>query len=173
MTASRPILCVFDGEAFRPANPYQARIATDQYGEGEIIPLIRHEQRSEASHNHEFAWLRDCWLSLPEQYAMEPWAQSPKHLRKYALVRTGYCTTDTIAAGNNAAALRMAAFIRGREEYTLVSVEGSTVRVFTPESQAKAAMGKARFQESKTAIMDFIAGLIGVDPASIPREQSA
>ena len=173
MTAPRPITCIFDGESLRPDSPYQARIAAEQFGAGEVVTVIRHEERSEASHNHEFAWLRDCWLSLPEQYAMEPWAQSPQHLRKYALVRTGYCTTDTIAAGTNAAALRVAAFIRGREEYTLVSVEGSTVRVFTPESQAKAAMGKKRFQESKTAIMDFIADLIGVDRDSLPREEAA
>ena len=131
------------------------------------------EPRSSASHRHEFAWLREAFKSLPEKYAMEPWAQSPEHLRKYSLIRTGFCTTETLAAGTNAAALRMAAFIRAREEYTLTSVEGSTVHVFSAESQSTRAMGKERFQASKTAIMEFIAGLIGCTPDQLPTQDAA
>ena len=173
MAAPRPIECVWDGERFTPASQYQHRLASEQFGAGELVTLARDEQRSEASHNHEFAWLREAWKSLPEQYAMEPWAQSPEHLRKYALCRSGFCTTETVAAGSNAAALRIASFIRGREEYTLVSVQGSTVHVFTPESQSRKAMGKTRFQESKAAIMDLIAGLIGCTPDQLPNQEAA
>lgn len=134
---------------------------------------LRQGQRSERSHNHEFGWLRDAHASLPEQYAMEPWAQTPEHLRKYALIRTGYCTTDTVAVGSNAAALRVAAFVRGREEYTLTSVQGATVHTFTPESQSRKAMGKERFQASKTAIMEFIANLLGCTVEELARARSA
>lgn len=173
MSAPRPIECVWDGERFTPATRYQHRLASEQFGAGELVTLAREEARSMASHRHEFAWLREAWKSLPEQYAMEPWAQSAEHLRKYALCRTSFCTTETVAAGSNAAALRMAAFIRGREEYTLVSVQGSTVHIFTAESQSVRAMGKERFQASKTAIMDFVAGLIGCTPDQLPKQEAA
>lgn len=154
-----------------PANKHQARLAAEQYGAGELVTLAD-DARSTASHRHEFAWLREAFKSLPEQYALEPWAQSPEHLRKYALIRTGFCTTDTLAAGNNAAALRMAAFIRAREEYAVTTVQGSTVHVFTAESQSTRAMGKDRFQQSKTAIMEFIADLIGCTPDQLPTQEA-
>lgn len=173
MTRPRPFECVWDGQTLTPASPYQHRLAFEQFGAGELVTVAREEARSEASHNHEFAWLREAWRSLPESFAMEPWAQSPEHLRKYALCRSGFCTTETVAAGSNAAALRIASFIRGREEYTLVSVQGSTVHVFTPESQAKKAMGKDRFQASKTAIMEFIADLLGCSVDQLPKQEAA
>lgn len=106
---------------------------------------------------------------------MEPWAQSDEHLRKYALIRTGFCSTQQQAFGSHAAAIAGAALVRSspNEEYTLVSVQGATVHVFRPESQSVRAMGKERFQESKTAIMDFIAGLLGCTPDQLPKSEAA
>jgi len=34
-------------------------------------------------------------------------------------------------------------------------------------------MGKNRFQESKTAVLEFIAGLIGVEPEALANQERA
>ena len=39
MNTPRPIVCVYDGEAFRPASAYQARLIGEQFGAGEIVAL--------------------------------------------------------------------------------------------------------------------------------------
>lgn len=162
-----------DDGALIPCGRFHAERAMQQYEPGRRYSMAPVEDRSTASHGHQFAWLREAWQSLPEKYAAEPWAQSPEHLRKYALIRTGYCDTRTYAVGSNAAALRVALMARDLNEYALASVEGSTVHVFTAHSQSYRAMGKERFQASKDAILTFIAGLLEVDPATLERQDAA
>lgn len=162
-----------DDGALIPCGPFHADRAMKQFKPGHRYPMLPMEGRSDKSHNHQFAWLKEAWQSLPEQYASEPWAQSPEHLRKFALIRKGFCDTMTVAVGSNAAAIRTAAAMRRLDEYAVVSVEGSTVHVFTPQSQSRRAMGKERFQASKDAILDYIAGLIGVTPETLQRQREA
>lgn len=169
----KPILCQWDGEAFVPVGGYHARQADEDYVIGMRYRLAPIDGRSDASHRHFFSALKEAWDSLPDKYAAEPWAQSPEHLRRYALIRKGFCDTQTVAAGSNAAALRVAAAMRGLNEYALVSVQGATVHVFQAESQSYRAMGKERFQQSKDAVLAFIADLLGVSPADLPRQEAA
>ncbi|MFT6474691.1 MAG: hypothetical protein ACJAUS_002416, partial [Qipengyuania sp.] len=58
---TRPVLIRWDGEAFVPANTYQARIASQAYEVGQAVAMAPFEDRSRASHNHEFAWLSEAW----------------------------------------------------------------------------------------------------------------
>lgn len=170
---TRPVLIRWNGEAFEPANPYQARIASEAYEVGLAVPMAPFEQRSTASHNHAFAWVAEAWNSLPEEHACQPWAATPDHLRKYALIRKGFCNSTQVVAGNHAAALRVAAAFRSLDEYALVTVDGQTVTHLTAQSQSMRAMGKKRFQESKTAILEYIAGLIGVEPETLAKQERA
>lgn len=167
------ILCQWDGESFVPVGDYHARKADEAYVIGMRYSMAPVGQRSRASHCHYFAALNEAWQSLPDKHAGEPWAQSPEHLRRYALIRTGFCDTLTVAAGSNAAALRTAAAMRSLNEYALVSVEASTVHVFQAQSQSMQAMGKQRFEASKEAVLGFIADLLGVDRANLPRNEAA
>ena len=98
---------------------------------------------------------------------MEPWAQSSEHLRKYALIKTGFCDTQTWVCGSKAEATRWAANMRPEDEYSIVVAQGNTVLRFIAKSQKMRAMGAQEFQASKTAIMDFIAGLLDVAPAEL------
>lgn len=161
----RPELFTWDGEAMVPRHP---RRADQLFVVGETYPLIIHEDRSVATHNHEFAWLREAWLNLPE--ALADLYPSPEHLRKRALIEAGYYNETIVDAGNNAAALRVAAVFRAREEFSLVIVRGPAVVIRTAKSQSRRAMNKREFQESKTAIMEVIAGMIGTPPATLSRE---
>ncbi len=45
----------------------------------------------------------------------------------------------------------------------LQGVEGATVYRFTAQSQSRKAMGAKLFQESKTAVLEFIEDLIGIE----------
>jgi hypothetical protein len=163
-----PLLFRFEGEGrFGPASPYHARKADEHYVIGELYPLEESYGRSQASHGHQFAWLHEAWMSLPERFKAEPWAQTSEHLRKYALIRTGYCDTTTFACGSRAEAERWAKNLRPFDEYSIVAIEGTTVQRFTAQSQSMRAMGGKRFNASKAAILDFIAGLIGVEPQAL------
>jgi hypothetical protein len=160
--ADAPIMCRWDGEAMVPATAFWSGRADKQWVIGEVYKIAEHHDRSQVSHNHEFASIAEAWKTLPERYRNEPWAQSAEHLRKFALIKARFCDTQTFTCGSRAEAERWAKNLRPLDEYSIVSVEGATVYRFTAQSQSKRAMGPARFQESKQAVLDFIADLLDV-----------
>lgn len=165
--SSAPYPYRYEGEGeFRTTSAYWANKADEAFVVGETYRLVEHHDRSQATHNHEFAAIADMWASLPERYQHEPWAQTPEHLRKYALIMCRFCDTQTYPCGSHAEALRWAANLRPLDEYSVVAVEGTTVYRFTAQSQSRRAMGKERFQASKTAILEYIEDLIGVERGS-------
>ena len=172
MTA--PILCRWTDCAFHPVGDYHLRAAGAAYEEGGLFRMAPVEDRSTATHNHQFAWISEAWKSLPDHYAGEPWSVTPETLRKYALIRTGFCSTQIYACGSKAEARRWAANLRGAiHEFCIVVPKEMTVQVFTAKSQSRRAMDKAEFQASKEAILDFIADLIGVEPETLAKQQEA
>ena len=163
--APPPLGFRWDGDAMVPLAPKRA---DEYFTVGEVYPLVVHEQRSTATHNHEFAAVAEAWRNLPERLAeLYP---SPEHLRKRALVEAGYYDETAVDAGTGAAAIRVAAAFRAREEFSLVIVRGPIVLIRTPKSQSHRAMDKATFQASKTAVLDVIAAMVGVAPADLKRQ---
>jgi hypothetical protein len=135
---------------------------------GQTYQLEAVEARSAVSHSHEFAWLRDAWANLPEDIAdMYP---TPEALRKRALIQAGYYDETIIDAGSNAAALRVASYIRSRSDFSLVIVRGPLVFERQAKSQSRRAMDKQTFQDSKTKIMEVVSEMVGVTPAQLMRE---
>lgn len=168
-----PIPCVWHeaDKCFHPI-PRAVNVACVHYGDGEVVTLAPVEERSEVSHRHEFAWLREAWLSLPEALADE--YASPEHLRKRALIAAGWCDVRDYACASRAEAQRLAATLRGElDDYTVVVVRDSVVRVCRAKSQARNKMNAADFQASKTAVLEHVAGLLGVDPQSLQRARAA
>lgn len=165
-----PIPFRWDGESMVPL-PRFGKECDQRFVIGEVYRLGEIEERSLASHNHEFAWLKEAWLNLPEHLAeLYP---TPEHLRKRALIDAGYYHETIVDAGTNAAALRVAAAFRAREEFAVVVVRGPLVAIREAKSQSRRAMKKQEFQESKTAIMDVVAGLLGVSPEDLTRARAA
>ncbi|MFG6660053.1 hypothetical protein [Sulfitobacter sp. 915] len=138
----------------------------DRLGEGQVVNIDLDPERSDKSHNHQFAFVRTAWMNLPEYHLGTTYAVSTTTLRKYALIQTGHCKTSMIAVGNNDRAERVAAFIddlaRDKHEFAVTSVSGSVVSCHTPLSQSKAAMGGEVFQRSKQDILEYLADMIGV-----------
>ena len=145
-----------------------AREADRYFVIGERYRLEEVSERSEVSHKHEFAWLREAWRNLPEDLADQ--FPTPEHLRKRALIQAGFYHETVTDCGSNAAALRVMAMARGMDQFAYAVVRGPLCVVRTAESQSRRAMDKARFQDSKTKIMEIIAEMIGVTPETLGRE---
>ena len=150
------------GDSLVPLQPRRA----DQYLViGEVYMLAPWEERSQASHAHEFAWLNEAWKNLPEELAEA--YPSVEHLRKRALIQGGYFHETVIDVGSNAGATRTAAAVQFLDPFAYVIVRGGFVVVRRAESQSRRAMGKERFQASKTAILDIVSAMIGVEPQQL------
>lgn len=154
----------WDGEALIPMRP---KLCDAELVVGAVYFMAPEERRSDKSHRHEFAWLREAWLQLPE--ALADRFPSEEHLRKAALIDAGFFTETMIDCGTKAAALRVAAFARGKNEFALVITRGPVVVVREAKSQSRRAMEPKEFQESKTAILETVCGWIGVTPEALER----
>lgn len=158
----------WSGEAMIPLH---RRRADQTFVVGQRYSLVQYEDRSEASHRHEFVWLKEAWQSLPEHLTDK--FPTSEHLRKWSLIRAGYSNSNTIVCKSKAEALRVAAFIRPMDEFALVIVQGATVTRYTAQSQSKRAMGAKQFYESKEKIMEVVARMIGVEPSELPQARAA
>jgi hypothetical protein len=166
--ATPPCAFEWDGEVMKPLN---SKRADAFYTVGERYLMVPVSHRSEVSHKHEFAWLREAWMSLPEELAER--FPTAEHLRKWALIRAGYSDSHTITCASKAEALRVAAFIRPIDEFAVVITNEATVTRYTAKSQSRKAMGAADFQRSKTLIMEVIAKMLGVEPGQLPQQEAA
>jgi hypothetical protein len=156
-----PLRLRYEGEGFfRVLSNYWAERADKEFVIGEVYTLVEHHERSTATHNHYFASITEGWRNLPDEL-LETYP-TPEHLRKRALIAKGYRDERTIVCSSKAEAGRVAAFVKPMDEYAVVSVREAVVRVWTAKSQSMKAMGKAEFAESKNAVLDFIADLLGV-----------
>jgi hypothetical protein len=157
----------WNGEAMVPLRP---KAADKEYVIGREYWLDQVSDRSWVSHRQEFAWIAEAWNNLPEQFAET--FPSPEHLRKAALIATGWHRETIFDAGNKAAALRFAAYARNEDEFAHVVIRGPTVIVRRARSQrmhGRDRMDKKEFQESKNCILEWIANLIGVDPKTLEK----
>jgi hypothetical protein len=161
---SRPVAFQWTGEVMQPTKGF-ARLADQEFVVGEVYTLIEADKdRSLASHRHYFAAVYDAWLNLPEREAER--FPTADHLRKYALIRAGYCDARELVCASKAEAVRVGAFMRPMDPYALVAITGAVVRVYTAKSQSTKAMGRKVFQESKDAVIGVLAGMI-----EVPKEQ--
>ena len=152
----------WNGEAMIPMRP---KAADKEFVIGRRYWLDEVSDRSWISHRHEFAFVAEAWNNLPD--ALVETFPTSEHLRKAALIATGWYREMIVEAGNAAAALRVAAYAKGRDEFAHVVTRGPTVIVRWARSQrmhGQDRMDKAEFQKSKDDILGWISNLLGVDP---------
>lgn len=155
-----PIMVTYLGQGrFKTPSDHWAHLADRHYGEGETVRLVPYEMRSAATHNHYFAVLADAHANLPDELAVQ--FPTPEHLRAYALIRTGYCTSHTLTLDTPEEARKVAGFMKPHDEFGVVSVKGCVVTKFTAQSQSHKAMNKQTFAESKEKVLAFLAEMIG------------
>lgn len=171
MSKAPPLFLTWDGEAFRPAGRYWERLANEHFVVGERYRMVEENDRSTATHNHEFAFLTEAWNSLPDElHAQYP---NPEVLRKHGLIAKGFCTMVQHVCASKAEAERLAGILKPYDAYAIVVARGNVVTVYTAVSQSRRAMGAAQFQQSKTALMEFVGDLLGVDPETIGKVERA
>lgn len=146
-------------------------LADREYTIGQVYQMEEWQQRSPQSHAHEFAWLADAWRNFPETLADQ--YPSPEHLRKAALIQAGFYNETIIDVGDRAGALRVAAYAQAEDEFAHVVTRGKYVVIRKAKSQkmrGRGAMDRKAFQDSKTAVMEIVANLIGVSPDQLKQE---
>ena len=164
MTA--PLTYTWDGDAMIPLKRF-TRMADAQFVIGEEYRLAIHEGRSMKSHSHYFAALTEAWRNLSDDHAER--FPTVEHLRKWLLIKAGYRDERSIVCSSKAEAQRVAAFMRPADEFAVVTVNEAIVTFYTAKSQSVRAMGRKDFQESKQAVLDIAAGMIGVNRDDLRR----
>lgn len=158
-----PIQMTYSGNGVFLASNRLIPTCNQHLGAGEVVMMEVLEERSEVSHRQEFAWLREAWKTLPDNLA--DLYRSADHLRKAALIATGWCHVRDYPVASRKEAVRLAAALTAElDEYAAVLVEADVVRVCRAKSQARNKMKKADFQASKTAILEWVAALLEVEP---------
>jgi hypothetical protein len=131
-----------------------------------LYDRLRQKQRSQASHNHQFAEIHDLWANLPHNHAQAPYAASAEAFRKHGLIATGHCDVETIDCESHEVACRVAPVVaanaRKAHGYALVVVRGPLVVCSTPHSQSFKAMGRERFHQSKADVLEWGKALLEV-----------
>jgi hypothetical protein len=153
--------------------PKQRWLFDRTFVDGQEYELAIHEPRSTNSHNHYFAAVREAWKNLPEKLSKR--YPDPEHLRKWSLIKCGWVIERTVVCGTEAVAAEVAALAARLDESAVVTIYGTTVIIGTARSQKTTgndAMNKEEFQKSKQAVLEYIAGLIGVDVATLSAQVS-
>jgi hypothetical protein len=126
---------------------------------GDIAAWQTVEVRSGKSHRHYFAAVHQAWLNLPEHLVDE--FPSSEHLRKYALIKSGFCTMTKLACKTNADAINVCSLMSKMDTYAICEVTGGVVTVRQAYSQSIPAMGRKLFQESKEEVFRVLSEMIG------------
>lgn len=158
---SPAITCQWTGEAFKPDARF-AKIADANFVVGERYTLAEVQDRSRASHSHYFAALTEAYDTLPEGVGAQ--FDCVEHFRARGLIECGFYNQREFIAGSAREAQRLVAFLRGSGGYAVYSITGCAVVERTAKSQSMRAMGKADFQASKQAVLEWAWGLCGLKP---------
>ncbi len=165
-----PLLYTWDGEAFWP-RPAFRREADKQFVVGQTYRLVEAQDRSDSSHAHQFAFINEAWKNLPERLAAD--FPTATHLRKRALIETGFYVETRLDVGTQEAAVAVATTLRAKDEFAWIVVRGGVVVMREAKSQKRTAMDKAEFQTSKDAVLGWVSNLLGVEPDQLQQARAA
>lgn len=165
--AAWPCYYRWSGDVMEPLPRFRHR-AIDQFVIGQTYRLMVEEERSQATHRHFFACVNESWKNLPDDLAQR--FASAEHLRKWALIRSGFHDERTLVMETPADARRTAAFIAKLDDQGVIIVKGNIVSHYTAKSQAIWAMDRKTFQESKEAVLELVAEMIGLTSAQLASE---
>lgn len=161
-----------DGELVHVMVPLAryAKVARRQFVLGEEYPLVVLETRSRASHSQYFAALADAFDNLPETIAAR-WPTA-EHLRKWALIETGWCDEREVEFGSPLYAKRAALLLHQEfDEHARIYQpnNGTKLIIRRAKSQSAAAMAKAEFEASKRAVLELVEDMIGLERGKLKK----
>lgn len=137
---------------------------------------LRGQMRDKADLRGYMATVNELWENIPERKLEMPYAVSPDCFRKHALIKTGWAQTQSIVFETPDHARRAAANIgymaRMGHGYAITVVRENVVVCTNPLTQSVAGMGKEDFRESKSQVLDYLRGLIGITGEILPSPAS-
>jgi hypothetical protein len=145
--------------------PQRPELAERQFVPDHKYLLEAHHERSHQRHKAYFASLHEAWSSL----GSDQWPTS-EHLRKWALIKTGWRDERVFACDSSAQAERMAVWLRPFDTFAVIAVDGLLVRVWTAVSQSYKTMARDDFNQSMEDVLTEVAALLGV-PTDILKAQ--
>jgi hypothetical protein len=167
---SLPFACRWTNGAFVPV-PYYAEECRRVFEEGRLYRLEEVKHRSQASHNHQFVEIDEAWRNLPEKYVEK--FPSSEHLRKWALIVSGYNTQKVLVFASAMEAQNFVALMADLDEYAVCEIDGAIVTLYRAKSQSKRAMGAREFQASKDAVLAEISRLLNVEVETLKANAGA
>ncbi|WP_316227862.1 hypothetical protein [Bradyrhizobium sp. SZCCHNR3015] len=126
------------------------------------------EPRSTKSQNHYHAAVNEAWKNLPEDLANQH--PDAEHLRKWALIKTGWCIKQNVVCESVDQAIAFAAVAGKLNESAVIVVQGKVVTIATARTQkttGPGCMNREEFQKSKQDVLEYVASLIGVDASAL------
>lgn len=132
---------------------------------GEAYRIDIYHERSEKFHAKYFAVIADAWEHLPEAWAAL--LPSPEHLRKYALIKAGWCEVVTFPMKSKEDAIRAINTAKFFDAYCLATASANVLTVYKARSQRKSYQSAVEFKEIAGKVFHIIGEMIGVDPLTI------
>lgn len=162
MTGTAPPLPFIwtEDEVFVPATPMALVRCQKTFAIGARYMLAESQERSGKHHRYFFAALNEAFQNLPADRAAQ--FPSMEHLRRYALIKAGYCDSHVLVCDSEAEAEKVAKFMEPLDEYGIVLAKGDTVVRYTAKSQNYRSMNKEDFRRSAEAVLDVVSSMIGL-----------
>src|SRR5215472_6489734 len=120
----------WNGSAMVPQRLEQAQ---NEFHKDRRYWLEEVSERSWVAHAHQFAWLAEAWLNLPEDVA--PLYPSPEHLRKRALIQAGFYDETAVPVSDVKTAKALIRYLHANDEFASVFLRDSTVFIRKAKSQ--------------------------------------
>lgn len=121
------------------------------------------------------AEIRTLWSNLPE--TLDVHYPKPEHLRKRALIKTGYYTANYVTLETEEEARVVQSIMKPLDEFSVVIRRNNVVRVYRPRSQRlrreeddAVRMDADELKQSRKDVLDFCRALVSVSAADARKQ---
>lgn len=175
--SAKPLPFRWTGDSFEPVARF-AKECDRVFVVGEVYILTEVASRNMGAHRAYFASINEAWKTLPDRWG--DFFKSPDHLRKWLLIQTGYCDSNTFTFATNEEASRFAAFYRKpteSSEFRVIEVKGPAIVVYTARSQQVLRKGKGMdaetFKASARAVQDRLDLMLGTTRGTVAKQRES
>ena len=106
-----------------------------------------------------FAIVHESYDNLPAKWSKR--FPSVEHLRKWALIKAGWCDVVQVVAGSTVR--QIADAMRKLDRFAVISVNGEIITIFTAKSQTRKNQPKAQFMETAQKVYNILSDMLGTD----------
>lgn len=160
----------WQGDVFEPLPSEQAH-CNDTFTVGAIYKFEPVYPRSMNSHRHMFAFIREGYDQLPEEWAQQ--FENAEHLRAWLLIMERYANVEEFqfdTPRDMETSFHLAQKLaRLEKSYAIIRKRPAELRYFviTPKSMSQRNMPPAEFREAKNKLLARLSSMIGITPEEL------